>query len=101
MCITPDGPKGPIYKSHPGVIRLASVSGLPILPICIDVPDCWRVAKAWDRFVIPKPFSKVSMIVREPLFVPRELDDDTQRRYMEKLDELLAAARPDFEPIEE
>lgn len=101
MCITPDGPKGPIYKSHPGVIRLASVSGLPILPICIDVPDCWRVAKAWDRFVIPKPFSKVTMIVREPLFVPRELDDDTQKRYMEKLDELLAAARPDFEPIEE
>ena len=100
MCITPDGPKGPIYKSHPGVIRLASVSGLPILPLCIDVPACWRIRKAWDGFVIPKPFSRVSILVKEPLFVPAELDDAGQKEYMEKLDRMLATARPDFEPIE-
>jgi lysophospholipid acyltransferase (LPLAT)-like uncharacterized protein len=99
MCITPDGPKGPIYKCHPGVIRLASVSGLPILPLCIDIPSNWRIKKAWDGFVIPKPFSKVAVIAREPLFVPADIDEETQREYMEKLDSLLAASRPDFEPI--
>ena len=100
MCITPDGPKGPIYKSHPGVIRLAAVSGLPILPLCIDVPKCWRIKKAWDGFVIPKPFSRVSVLVKEPLVVPAELDDAGQKEYMEKLDQMLAAARPDFDSIE-
>lgn len=98
MCITPDGPKGPIYKCHPGVIRLASVSGLPILPLCIDIPVCWRIKKAWDGFVIPKPFSRITVTAREPLYVPAELDDETQKEYMARLDGLLAMGRPDFEP---
>lgn len=98
MCITPDGPKGPRYKSHPGVIRLASVSGLPIVPLCIDVPRCWRITKAWDGFVIPKPFSRITIIAKEPLRVPADMSDEQQREYMEKLDDLLACGRPDFEP---
>lgn len=101
MCITPDGPKGPRYKSRAGVIRLASVSGLPILPACIDIPSCWRINKAWDGFVIPKPFSKVTLLVREPLYVPADIDEATQKEYMEKLDELLACGRPDFDFNEE
>jgi lysophospholipid acyltransferase (LPLAT)-like uncharacterized protein len=97
MCITPDGPKGPRYKSHAGVIRLASVSGLPILPMCIDVPRCWRISKAWDGFVIPIPFSRITLVAREPLYVPADLDETAQREYMEKLDAVLAYGRPDFE----
>ncbi len=97
MCITPDGPKGPRYKSHPGVIRLASVSGLPILPLCIDIPHCWRIRKAWDGFVIPKPFSRITLVVKAPLWVPADMGEDGQREYMEKLDGLLACGRPDFE----
>lgn len=97
MCITPDGPKGPRYKSRAGVIRLASVSGLPILPLCVDIPSCWRIKKAWDGFVIPKPFSRVNVLVREPLHVPGDIDEETQKEYMEKLDELLACGRPDFD----
>lgn len=97
MCITPDGPKGPLYKSRAGVIRLASVSGLPILPLCVDIPSCWRIKKAWDGFVIPKPFSHINVLVREPLYVPAGVDEETQKEYMEKLDELLACGRPDFD----
>lgn len=97
MCITPDGPKGPRYKSRAGVIRLASVSGLPILPLCIDFSSCWRIKKAWDGFVIPKPFSKINILVREPLCVPADIDEATQKEYIEKLDALLACGRPDFE----
>ena len=100
MCITPDGPKGPIYKCHPGVIRLASVSGLPIIPLCIDIPRCWRIRKAWDKFVIPKPFSRITVTAREPLYVPAELDNEMQREYMDKLDALLAYGMPDFENTE-
>ncbi len=101
MCITPDGPKGPVYKCHPGVIRLASVSGLPILPLCVDIPSGWRIRKAWDGFVIPKPFSKVTVTAREPLFVPADISEETQKEYMEKLEKLLAVTRPDFDPIGE
>lgn len=99
MCITPDGPKGPIYKARAGIIRLASVSGLPIIPVCLDIPHCWRIKKAWDGFVIPKFFSKVVMTAREPLFVPPDLDEAGQQEYMEKLEKMLSGGRPDFEAL--
>ena len=97
MCITPDGPKGPRYKCRAGAVRLASVSGLPVLPLCIDIPSCWRVKKAWDGFVIPKPFSKVQVLVKEPIYVPADLDDAAQAEYVAMLEEQLACGRPDFE----
>lgn len=97
MTITPDGPKGPRYKCHPGVIRLASVSGLPIIPLCIDFASCWRINKAWDGFIIPKPFSKVTVVAREPIYVPGDIDEATQQEYMVKLESALAYSRPDFE----
>ncbi|MBR5185474.1 MAG: hypothetical protein IKW19_04175, partial [Akkermansia sp.] len=58
------------------------------------------IKKAWDGFVIPKPFSKVSVLVKEPLVVPAELDEAGQKEYMEKLDQMLAEARPDFDAVE-
>ena len=97
MCITPDGPKGPRYKCRAGVVRLASVSGLPILPLCIDIPSCWRIKKAWDGFVIPKPFSRVTVLVKEPIRVPADLDDAMQAEYVAMLEEALACGRPDFD----
>lgn len=101
MCITPDGPKGPRYRCHPGVIKLASMSGLPIIPLGIDIPHCWRINKAWDRFVIPVPFSRVSIYWGKELYVPKEISDEEVKAYCERLNQLLAYGRPDFEPVEE
>lgn len=99
MCITPDGPKGPIYKCHPGVIKLASVSGLPIVPARVSYSSYWRIKKAWDGFVIPKPFSRVVVHLAKPLYVPSELTPEIQQEYCDKLNQILAAGSPDFEQI--
>jgi lysophospholipid acyltransferase (LPLAT)-like uncharacterized protein len=61
VCVTPDGPRGPRYQFQPGVIKLAESSGSPIMPIHIRFSAAWRI-KSWDRFVIPKPFSRVKVI---------------------------------------
>lgn len=98
MCITPDGPKGPRYKSHPGVIKLASVSGVPIVPVAIDYANCWRL-KSWDGFAIPKPFSRVNLRWGKPIHVPKDLDEEGIKEYAAKLDAVLAIGRPDFEPL--
>ncbi len=100
MCITPDGPKGPVYRCHPGVIKLASLSGLPIIPVGIDIPKCWRIGKAWDGFVIPKPFSTVTLRWGEPLYVPENISDEGVKEYCELLEKQMAYGRPDFQPIE-
>lgn len=99
MCITPDGPKGPIYKCHPGVIKLASVSGLPIVPARISYSSYWRIRKAWDGFVIPKPFSRVVVHLAKCIEVPADFTPEQQQEYCEKLNQALAAGTPDFEPI--
>lgn len=62
FCFTPDGPRGPIYEVHHGIVKLASQSGLPIVPVCIEYESCWRLNKTWDRYAIPKPCSNVNIL---------------------------------------
>lgn len=96
MCITPDGPKGPIYRCHPGVIKLASLTGLPIVPLGISLPQAWRVSKAWDRFIIPKPFSRVELRWGKPLRVAPNLSAEQLAGECRRLEEALSNGTPDF-----
>ena len=64
VVITPDGPRGPVYELGPGIIFLAQKTSAAVLPMNMEYSSCWRV-KSWDRFIIPKPFSKVRVIVGE------------------------------------
>jgi lysophospholipid acyltransferase (LPLAT)-like uncharacterized protein len=61
VLLTPDGPRGPAYEIGPGIIFLAQKSGSSIQPINLEFSSCWRV-KSWDRFILPRPFSKVRVI---------------------------------------
>jgi lysophospholipid acyltransferase (LPLAT)-like uncharacterized protein len=61
VLITPDGPRGPVYELGQGIIFLAQKSGAAVQPINMEYSNCWRV-KSWDRFVLPRPFSKVRVI---------------------------------------
>lgn len=88
MCITPDGPKGPLYRCHPGAIRLASLSGAPLLPVRLRFGRCWRVS-SWDRFIVPLPFSRVEMELCDPLQVPPDLSPDEQADWCRKLEVIL------------
>jgi lysophospholipid acyltransferase (LPLAT)-like uncharacterized protein len=62
--ITPDGPRGPAYVLSPGVIFLAQKSGADVLPMNFEFSSYWRL-KSWDRFILPKPFSRVRLIFGE------------------------------------
>lgn len=62
--ITPDGPRGPRYSLNPGVVRLAQKTGAPILPMHVDYARCIRL-KSWDAFMIPLPFSRVTVTLDE------------------------------------
>jgi lysophospholipid acyltransferase (LPLAT)-like uncharacterized protein len=65
VVITPDGPRGPAYEIGPGIIFLAQKSGVAVLPMNMEYSSCWR-AKSWDRFILPRPFSKVRVMIGEP-----------------------------------
>jgi lysophospholipid acyltransferase (LPLAT)-like uncharacterized protein len=65
VVITPDGPRGPAYELGPGIIFLAEKSGAAVLPMNLEFSHCWRLG-SWDRFIVPRPFSKVRVLVSEP-----------------------------------
>lgn len=65
-----DGSRGPAFKVQGGVAHLAMLGGVPILPLTFGAERA-IVLKSWDRFVIPKPFSRLVVIYGEPLYVPR------------------------------
>lgn len=62
VVITPDGPRGPAYELGPGIIFLAQKSGAAVLPMNLEFSHCWRLG-SWDRFIVPRPFSKVRVLV--------------------------------------
>jgi len=68
VVITPDGPRGPAYELGPGIIFLAQKSGAPVLPINLEYSRCWRLG-SWDRFILPRPFAKVRVLISEPHYL--------------------------------
>jgi len=68
VLITPDGPRGPAYELGPGIIFLAQKTGRPVIPVNMEYSSCWRV-KSWDRFIVPRPFAKVRVILGQPHYV--------------------------------
>ncbi|HVO68344.1 MAG TPA: lysophospholipid acyltransferase family protein [Syntrophales bacterium] len=71
-----DGPRGPRGVVKPGLIVMAQLSGIPIVPIYITSNRAW-ILKSWDRTMIPKPFSTITFRWGEPVYVPKNLDGDS------------------------
>jgi lysophospholipid acyltransferase (LPLAT)-like uncharacterized protein len=60
VAFTTDGPRGPRRVSAPGVGVAAAKAGAPVVCIGAVVDRAWRL-RSWDRFVIPKPFARVTV----------------------------------------
>ena len=86
VVVTPDGPRGPRYIVQPGVIELARVTGVPIIPI---VFSCTRkkIFSSWDRFILPYPFTRGVFFYGEPFYVERQMGKEAleiKRKELEK-----------------
>jgi lysophospholipid acyltransferase (LPLAT)-like uncharacterized protein len=65
IAITPDGPKGPKYSVADGIVAIAQKKKLDIVACSYKVSSFWEL-KSWDSFMIPKPFSTISLFAKEP-----------------------------------
>lgn len=73
--LLPDGPRGPEREAKAGAVVLAQVTGAPLVPLGFAARSAWRLG-SWDRMVVPRPFTRVAVVVGHPLKVPRELAAD-------------------------
>ena len=88
IAITPDGPRGPRYEIHDGIIALAQLSGLPILPVSTIVRGKLTL-KSWDQCQVPLPFARCEVRLGQCLPVPRELDEAGRERLKLELQERM------------
>ena len=84
VAFTSDGPRGPVYVAKPGPVLLASKTGVPLVAFHIAVEQAWFL-KTWDRFVIPKPFSRALLCMSTPMSIPPGLDMVQSERYHAEL----------------
>lgn len=68
-----DGPQGPFGVVKPGLLTIAQFAGAPIVPVIMSAERRW-VFNSWDRFMVPKPFSRILIRFAPPIAVPRRLD---------------------------
>jgi lysophospholipid acyltransferase (LPLAT)-like uncharacterized protein len=92
VALTVDGPRGPAHVVQAGVVRLARITGAWILPISFS--SSWPLfLRSWDRYLIPKPFSKNVVAYGEPFAVSEHMPDQAAlEKIRASLDEVTAAA---------
>ena len=71
--ITPDGPRGPGMRVSAGIVRLARMADIPIIPVSFGARKGW-VLGTWDRFLLPWPFSGGVILWGKPIKVPKNSD---------------------------
>lgn len=73
---TPDGPRGPVYQVHPGILYLARKTGLPIIPAATALSHKFKV-KSWDKMRIPLPFGKTAFFYGKAIYIAPDTNLDT------------------------
>ena len=76
LAVTPDGPRGPRRIVQPGIIYVAARTGMTIVPVGVGYRKPVRF-KSWDRFAVPKPFGRSTMITGHPISIPESIKPDT------------------------
>jgi hypothetical protein len=99
IAMTPDGPRGPVYRVQNGVVWLAAAGRAPVLPLHIEATQQW-VLKSWDKHRFPKPFSTIHIGIGDPTQItsqmlsdnPQHCADLVQHAMMENVRKLQTAA---------
>jgi lysophospholipid acyltransferase (LPLAT)-like uncharacterized protein len=88
LALTPDGPRGPRRHVQAGIIYLAAKTGLAIIAGGIGYQDPWRL-RSWDRFILPKPWRRATVVTSAPIFIPPDLDKASVEHYRLFLEDTL------------
>jgi lysophospholipid acyltransferase (LPLAT)-like uncharacterized protein len=76
LAITPDGPRGPRRSLAPGPIYLSSRLGIPLVATGLGYDRPWRNPWSWDRFALPRPFTRARCVASPRIQIPPDLDRD-------------------------
>ncbi len=92
--VTVDGPRGPAVEVKPGIIEMARCSGVPIVPYA-TLPERYWSFRSWDRFRLPKPFSRINVHYGAPIIVPPDATFESFPQYQQAITDALNAIERD------
>lgn len=87
---TVDGPRGPRHKIKPGAIFLALHAGVPVIPVRVVMERSWIAKRAWDKFQVPWPFSRCTIIYGDPVDISASgTDPQNMQRICEDFERIM------------
>ena len=88
IAITPDGPRGPKEKVSEGIIKIAKISKVPIIPVGFGSSKNFCL-KSWDSFLITLPFSKCRIVWGDSITIPENIEDKEIKIYKKLIEEKI------------
>ncbi|MFK7765998.1 MAG: lysophospholipid acyltransferase family protein [Mariniblastus sp.] len=88
IAVTPDGPRGPRREMAMGPVYMASLLGMPVVPVGVGISNPYRL-NTWDKFAIPKPKSRIRMIFGPKVHIPRKAKRDKLESCREGVERLM------------
>lgn len=92
-----DGPQGPALRAKPGLVRIAQKSGVHLMPLIWSATRVWMFKRAWDRTIIPKPFSKIVISASEPYLIPKAAEGEEFDTYVKDMERTLNSMTRDVD----
>jgi lysophospholipid acyltransferase (LPLAT)-like uncharacterized protein len=99
IAITPDGPRGPVFKLKAGAVVTAKKSGLPLVLAGIGYKNK-KLLKSWDSFQIPIFFTKANAVYSEPIYVNSNLNYDETSGIIKKCELKLLELQTEAEKFD-
>ncbi len=84
--IVPDGPRGPRMRLGKSPIYYAHKTGKPIVTMTYSIANSFIIEKAWDKMMIPVPFSKGIFNISEPIYIPQDSSPEQLEEYRKKIE---------------
>jgi hypothetical protein len=89
---TADGPRGPIYRTKMGPIKLAQMTGAPIGAFHLEPQHAW-IINSWDHFLVPMPFTRICVSWAQWTRVPANLPSEDFELKRAELNAAIERAR--------
>ena len=99
MATVADGPQGPALRAKPGLVRIAQRSGVHLMPLTWSASRVWMFTKAWDKMVIPKPFSRIVVSASKPYLIPKGVGRDEFDGYVKEMERTLNSMTRDVDAM--
>lgn len=94
-----DGPQGPALRAKPGLVRIAQKSAVHLMPLTWSANKVWMFANAWDKMIIPKPFSRIVISASEPYLIPKEAKGEEFDTYVKDMEKTLNVMTRDVDKM--